>query len=192
MALPAVFLQRFRNRMGSFADQVYPAYAFALHSRAFGIAEARDTALACCRTLCDLQGPLGQWWWHYDASCGRVVGRYPVYSVHQEGMAPMTLFEVGRTAGTDFSEHLYRGLEWNTGANELQADMVDWERTIIWRCIDRPKTARRVEESFGLAGIRNRQAPCGDLKILHEGRPYCLGWLLYAFADTKGEQQDRR
>jgi hypothetical protein len=191
-AASSSFLECFRNRMGSFADQVYPAYAFALYSRAFGIAEARDTALACCRKLCALQGPLGQWWWHYDASSGKGVGRYPVYSVHQEGMAPMTLFEVGSLTGTDFSEHLYRGLQWNSGANELGADMVDWSRNIIWRCIDRPEIARRIEEGCGLAGIPNRPGSCGDLKILYEGRPYCLGWLLYAFSDTMNEKRDRR
>jgi hypothetical protein len=177
-------LQHLRNRMGSFADQVYPAYAFSAYSRAFDTGEALDIAHACCTKICDLQGSLGQWWWHYDAVSGRVAGRYPVFTVHQEGMAPMALFEVGRRTGTDFTEPIYRGLQWNAGNNELCRDMVDWQRNIIWRSIYRGGLSGRMEEVLGLAGIGpGRRAPHG-LKLRREGRPYCLGWLLYAFANA--------
>ena len=168
--------------MGSFADQVYPAYAFAVFSRAFNNAQASEIALACAKQICALQGVLGQWWWHYDARTGKVIGRYPVFSVHQEGMAPMALLEVGKLTDTDFSENIYRGLRWNNGSNELGRDMVDLQNSIIWRCIYRPIIFERIEEICGLLGFAHSPNKPLLLKILHQGRPYCLGWLLYAFA----------
>jgi hypothetical protein len=177
-------VQRIRRRMGSFADQVYPAYAFAAYCRAFGAPDAGDIALTCCKKLCDLQGPLGQWWWHYDAVSGRVAGRYPVFSVHQEGMAPMALFAVGKLTENDFAGNIYRGLHWNDRGNELQFDMVDWKENIIRRSIFRPRLAERIEEFLALAGREPRRKRYRDLRILFEGRPYCLGWLLYAFSTT--------
>ena len=71
-----------RGHIGCFADQIYPIYALAKAAQAFGIVKAATRALDCATILCRLQGPLGQWWWHYDSGMGQVVGRYPVYSVH--------------------------------------------------------------------------------------------------------------
>jgi hypothetical protein len=177
-------LNKFRCRMGSFADQVYPAYAFAAFSRAFDSKQASDVALACVKQICALQGSLGQWWWHYDAKTGKVVGRYPVYSVHQEAMAPMVLFEVGKHTQTDFTENIYRGLRWNSGANELNYDIVDFKNSIIWRCIFRPTLFERIEEISAMLGFAPPSKKPRKLKILHQGRPYCLGWLLYAFVNS--------
>lgn len=174
--------RKFRCRLGSFADQVYPAYAFTAFSRAFDNREALKIALECAKQICALQGNLGQWWWHYDAVTGKAVGRYPVYSVHQEAMAPMVLFEVGKHTQTDFTENIYRGLRWNSGANELNYDMVDFKNSIIWRCIFRPTLFERIEEISAILGFAPSSKKPRNLKILHQGRPYCLGWLLYAFA----------
>ncbi len=51
--------------------------------------------------ICGLQGPEGQWWWHYDTRNGSVVEGYPVYSVHQHAMAPMALLDLREAGGTD-------------------------------------------------------------------------------------------
>ena len=42
--------------------------------------------MRCAHGLCQAQGALGQWWWHYDSLRGRVFEGYPVFSVHQHGM----------------------------------------------------------------------------------------------------------
>jgi len=73
----------------------------------------------CAEAICRMQGPSGQWWWHYDARNGRIFERYPVYAVHQDGMAPMALFALGEVARLDFSEPIYKGLAWISGNNEL-------------------------------------------------------------------------
>ena len=114
-----------RGHVGSFADQVYPIIAMAQFGQVFGMKEALQNSLQCANAICRLQGPLGQWWWHYDAMTGRVVERYPVYSVHQHAMAPMALFAAQDACNADFREQIYKGLEWIRGANELQQDLED-------------------------------------------------------------------
>lgn len=174
---------RLRGRLGSFADQVYPIYALSHYARACGNDEAKHMALRTARTICRHQGPLGQWWWHYDSSTGRVVGRYAVYSVHQHAMAPMALFALEEATGEDFSKPVYAGLNWVKGGNELNVDMRDQNQPVIWRCFYQSKVRTYSNEMLGLAGLPG--TPAG-LKVKHECRPYELGWLLYAWAGRTG------
>lgn len=166
-----------RGHVGSFADQVYPIYAMAQVADVCGMKEASQNAIECARTICKLQGPLGQWWWHYDSVSGRVVEQYPVYSVHQHGMAPMALFALRDTCNADFSEQVYKGLAWTAGANELQQDLEDVATGLIWRCIRPTKSASYTARIRTLIG---KQQDLGAAEILFECRPYELGWLLHA------------
>jgi hypothetical protein len=178
-----------RGKLGSFADQVYPIYAFAWAHRAFGFAGALEIANACAANICKEQGELGQWWWHYDAKSGQAVGKYPVYSVHQHAMAPLALFALMDAGGRDTTRELYLGLEWIYGANELRVDMrgsgdpsaSEAERNVVWRCIRPGKARRYMDEAVALLGLGKPQTP-NALHVLHECWPYELGWLLYAFA----------
>jgi hypothetical protein len=72
-----------RRRFSSFATQVYLAIASYQYGDLFGDAGAIALGNACVRRLIELQGPQGEWPWFYDASGGRVVDFYEVYSVHQ-------------------------------------------------------------------------------------------------------------
>jgi hypothetical protein len=168
-----------RGRVGSFADQVYPIYAMAHFAQIYGQKEAWQNAFECASAICRLQGPLGQWWWHYDSVTGRVVGQYPVYSVHQHAMAPMALFALQDTGNADFGEQIYKGLGWISGANELQQDLENAAAGIVWRCILPSKStsySARIRTLFG------KPQNLGAMQILFECRPYELGWLLYANA----------
>lgn len=173
-----------RGHVGSFADQVYPIFAMAHFGQFFGVKEASQNALRCAREICRLQGPLGQWWWHYDSVSGRVAGRYPVYSVHQHGMAPMALFAAQEICHADFREPIYKGLGWIRRANELQADLEDESSSLVWRCICPPKSASHLRRVSALIAPENKPAA---LHILRECRPYELGWLLYAFAGRESD-----
>jgi len=175
---------KLRGRVGSFADQVYPSYALSVFAHAFNRKEALDPAIENAKAVCRQQGELGQWWWHYDAKSGGVLGRYPVFSVHQYGMAPMMLFMVGERAGLDFSQHIYLGLEWITGKNEIAESLVDSERRMLWRNIS-PTRMRCFQEELRSLFIKPEGTPTSigsGLSVLRESRPYCFGWLLYAFA----------
>jgi hypothetical protein len=169
-----------RGRIGTFADQVYPIYAFSRFAEAFGDREAVDWASRCAEAICRFQGPCGQWWWHYDALNGKVFRRHPVYSVHQDGMAPMALFALSDVADMDFSGSIYSGLEWIYGNNELGIDFRDMSAGVIWRNIHQ-KGGRLVRESRNYISPAAADLP-KNLEQLRECRPYELGWLLYAFA----------
>jgi hypothetical protein len=172
----------FRGRLGSFADQVYPIYAFSKFSRAFDHEEALKHAQACAETICSVQGPLGQWWWHYDSRVGRVVGKYPVYSVHQDAMAPMALFALSECSGQDYSTWIFKGLQWIFGQNELSFNLCDDYASIVWRCIYLPKPATYVREAASLLGFGPQSTVPNGLRVRFEDRPYHLGFVLYAFA----------
>ena len=173
-----------RGRIGSFADQVYPIYAMTRFSQAYQEEGALQMALQCGRGLCEAQGSLGQWWWHYDSLSGRVLEGYPVFSVHQHAMGPMTLFAIGEAAGCDFTPWIYRGLQWINAKNELGFNMEDDKAEVIWRCQFRPTSQIKtyVKAAFSRADAATTYEAKKDLKVLFECRPYELGWLLYAFA----------
>ncbi len=171
-----------RGGVGSFADQVYPIYAMSKFSQAFGNDQARNRALDCGLNICEAQGSLGQWWWHYDSATGQVVDGFPVFSVHQHGMAPMTLFALGEATQSDFSSWIYKGLEWIAN-NELEVDMEDSAANVVWRCIERPMSSKYLNVAAGLLRHRDNQSSRDNLRVLYECRPYELGFLLYAFAD---------
>ncbi|HWC00423.1 MAG TPA: hypothetical protein VG672_27135 [Bryobacteraceae bacterium] len=172
-----------RGHIGSFADQVYPICAFAKFGSAYDHDAAIEAAAGCAQTICNAQGSLGQWWWHYDAGRGEVFERYPVYSVHQHGMAPMALFAIQEVAPVDFSENIYRGLNWITGANELGLDMRDDSAGLAWRNIySRSDGPRYLSWTRSFLGRHHGSRTPGNLDVTWECRPYELGWLLYAFA----------
>jgi hypothetical protein len=170
-----------RRRIGSFADQVYPTIAFARLAKTFHDAEARDMAVRTAVTMCDLQGDLGEWSWHYDAVSGKVVNRYPVYSVHQHAMGPMMLFAVAEAANRNFDEAVCKSLAWISGDNELQRDFVEPELGLVWRSIYLRAVDKYTDAALRVSGLRRGPAD-GGIKIRYECRPYELGWLLYAFA----------
>jgi hypothetical protein len=172
-----------RGRVGTFADQVYPIYALSRMAQAYGMNEPLSRALNCADVICGAQGPLGQWWWHYDSEKGSVLGRYPVYSVHQHAMGPMALLALQEVSKRDYSDAIYHGLEWIEHKNELGCDMKDEAAKLVWRCIrPTPQLLTYTEDAAAFLGVRSWQIGRFNLTVLRECRPYELGWLLYAFA----------
>lgn len=178
---------RLRGRIGSFADQVYPIYAMSKFAKSFHVEDPLGPALECATAICGTQGESGQWWWLYDARSGRVSNHYPVYSVHQHGMAPMSLLALEEATRRSFKEPIYKGLGWVCGANELGVDMRNGAQDLIWRCL-LPRNRQSRYWAMALSWVRppnwNKQAR--SLCILYEQRPYEFGWLLFAFARDSG------
>jgi hypothetical protein len=170
-----------RSDIGSFADQVYPVYAMTKFSQAYEDEQATKSALDCALTLCEAQGSLGQWWWHYDSSNGQVAESFPVFSVHQHGMGPMALLTLGEAVQSDFGPWIHKGLQW-IDDNELGFDMQDDSANVVWRCIERSRPNRIWNAAVNLVTRREDRESRGGLRTLFECRPYELGWLLYAFA----------
>jgi len=176
-----------RGHIGSFADQVYPVYALAKFARVFQIHTALAPAQECAEAICRAQGVWGEWWWHYHSQTGAVLEHYPVYSVHQHGMAPMALFALTEATQIDFSEPVYKGLRWIAGDNELAADLRVAHAGVVWRGVcHREKHRKYLRNAMSFLGF-TRNEPANGLQIKLECRPYELGWLLYALAGRERE-----
>jgi hypothetical protein len=180
--------------VGCFADQVYPIQALARYSQTTGDDEALESAAACADRICDLQGPAGQWWWHYDSRTDRLLEGYPVYSVHQHGMAPMALHDLRAAGGPDHSDSVDLGMQWLQEPPERDVRLIDAENAAIWRKIARHEFPRKSVRALKAGAAR--VTPRADLSIFDrvvpptsvdwECRPYELAWLLYAWSDEQG------
>lgn len=172
---------RLRGSIGTFADQVYPIYALSHFGEAFGDSQAILRARDCANVIVRLQGAQGEWWWHYDSMTGSVTRPYPVYSVHQDGMAPMALLALSRVdEGSDFSSAIERGLGWIAGTNAMNREMRDADRKLIWRSIALGSNIPAVQELIHLVTGRSPRQTIYRPRIVHECRPYELGWALYS------------
>jgi SAM-dependent methyltransferase len=182
-----------RARTSTFNYHVYGTMALAAYAQATGCKDSLRHALACARTLCRLQGPQGQWWWTYDVWRGGVADRYPVFSVHQLGMAPAALFRLGRAAREDFGPWIRRGAAWAAGRNELRESLIHADEGVIWRSIRRRGAARPWCASllkrtawYGQGWVAGCLLP--GKEINREHRPYEYGWLLAAIAEAGGDE----
>lgn len=173
----------FRGRIGSFADQVHSIYAIATFVRAYHTVKEIETALDCALTLCQIQGPRGQWWWRYDSGNGRVVESYPVLSVHQDGMAPIALFALGEAVHSDFNPWIYKGLQWVNGDNEMDVNMSDASTHVVRRGIARSTVKSYWNMALTFLSRGEDHESRDGLSVLFECRPHHYGWLLYAFAN---------
>ncbi len=186
--LPASASGRFRAHIGCFADQVYPIQALSRLHAAQPDAQALSAAEACAERICALQGPAGQWWWHYDTRNGGVVEGYPVYSVHQHAMAPMALLDLREAGGRDHSPAIIKGMQWLDEHPEISAPLVVSEKGVIWRKVARrePRKAVRAISAVTTALMPGLHIPGLDtlfppIRVDYECRPYELGWLIYAW-----------
>jgi len=178
---PGFFQQTFCNRFGTFADQIYAIYALTTFGRVFQIEEPLESALGCANAVRALQGQMGQWWFLYDKHACRVVNRYPVFSLHQDGIAPVGLLALGEATGQSFHASIYKGLSWIAGANELRNDLRNLDQGLIWDSIGpRRPIANYWEGALSFMNI-SRGPQAKSLRIRYEARPDHFGWLLYAF-----------
>lgn len=178
----------FRTHVSCFADMVYPIQALSAYYRWSGSKQALEAAAGCARRICELQGPAGQWWWHYDFRTGRIVEGFPVYSVHQDAMAPMALYALKDAGGPDHSDSIWKGLDWIMHAPEIGRPLVDENAGLIWRkvthreprklCRYLQAAASRIHPSLRVPGLNELFPP---VAVDYECRPYHLGWLLHAF-----------
>jgi hypothetical protein len=188
---PRTFLVRhvpdgLRSSMASFAASCYTAYALLSVAARNGDRRAHRVGLEIARRLVRLQGPRGQWAWFYHVPRGMVLDYYPVYAVHQHSMAPLFLL-AGLDAGErDFREPLKKGFAWILGSNEVGQGMVDKERGVIWRSVERSgafgRVARGLSAVWPARGPARTAARPRNLRLNTECRSYELGWGLWAFA----------
>jgi len=184
------FRQAISRRIACFADQVYPILALVNYGQAFDDRQCIAFAEKAVAQICELQGPLGQWWWHYDTLKGEVCEEYPVFSVHQDAMAPMAIMASDRLTNQNHFSEIELGLRWLFGRNELDENLVLNDAGIIWRDIEKRdcgKVSRAARALLCVADLKLLHRLAGKcfvgFRINRECRPYHLGWILYAWAD---------
>jgi hypothetical protein len=184
------FKEIISRRIACFADQVYPILALSNYGLLFNDKQSVELAAKTTEQICRLQGPLGQWWWHYDTANGKVCEGYPVFSVHQDSMAPMAIMASDRVTSRNHTKEIEAGLRWSFGNNELNQNLLLAEHGIIWRDIEKREPAK-VSRAFrallcvsGLRSLHSLADKCFiGFCINYECRPYHLGWILYAWAN---------
>jgi hypothetical protein len=181
----------FRRRFPNFATQIYSVLALALVARSGLDDRALPAARRAADRLLALQLPDGGWPWLFDAERGNVVERYEIYSVHQHGMAPMTLHELSGVTGDErYATAANRGLQWLFGANDLGQNMVPLDRGMTYRSIRRRRPLDRswlYLNTALVAGVgRPRRGRARILEVNRTCRPYELGWLIEAWANGGG------
>jgi len=177
-----------RSHVSCFADLVYPIYALSKYHAATGDGQALEAAKRCAERTCALQGEDGQWWWHYDVRTGSVVETYPVYSVHQDSMAPMALLALAEV-GPAHLDPIWRGLEWLERSPELAGgSLIDRAADLVWRKVARrePNRTARVVQALASRAHPRLRVPALDTllppgSIDFEDRPYHMAWILHAF-----------
>jgi hypothetical protein len=190
---------RLQGELGFFDAQVYTILAALSRFDLTSDPAAIEMATTIGKKIVAHQHPLGQWAWHYNVRSGSVVDLYPVYSVHQDGMAPMALLPLEKALGVPTSAAVAKGVGWLFGDNELEATMADEDRGIIWRSIRRRDPLRRVVYPLKLASLADvgegldlgaRWATPATLEVDREMRPYHLGWCLLAFSEIARATED--
>jgi hypothetical protein len=167
--------ERVRLWIPNFADQVYSLQAFSFAALERKDAGSLQRAAAVARRLVELQGQSGQWWWHYDTRSGNVAQPYPVYSVHQHGMAPMALRALESAGGPAHEEAIRRSKSWLTD-NEIGATLIDETAGTIWRDIEYSggrfsALLRQARSVLGIPEGRSTGA-LPALRVNYETRPY--------------------
>ena len=194
---------RYRSVLGSFASQVYPLLALSLFLERRPDPKLMRLVECAGERICAMQGNLGEWWWTFDVRSGEVALDYPVYSVHQDGMAPMALLAAARVTGRrDYLTALLKGLRHLFEYREPRGGggFLDDREGMIWRAVmkdapgpdpaDLPFGLYPAEmawvRSRGLPGFlrRGEMIPAAARRVLREARPYCPGWILFAYSQA--------
>lgn len=171
-----------RSRFPNFASQIYGLLALSRMAR-LGDPETLIAARSVADALLRLQRPDGGWPWIFDAIQGTIVEPYPLYSVHQDAMAPIGLFELYEAAGDDrYREAAARGIDWIYGGNDLDRPLLDPDRRMLYRSIRRTSPWDRIalyaSTSAAFAGVSLDARWRTPLEINRTDRPYHLGWIL--------------
>jgi len=179
------------SHVSCFADFVYPVQALSYYYMVTRDSKALEMAQSCGDHMCEMQGDSGQWWWHFDTRTGRIIERYPVYSVHQDSMAPMALLALEKACGKSYFKSIEKGLSWLVNPPEIGGSLIDIEKNIIWRKVAR-KEPRKLVRGIQAASSRihtSLRAPGMNIlfppvAIDYESRPYHMGWILHTWQNT--------
>jgi hypothetical protein len=180
---------RWRHSIVSFGGVAYYLRALYEYFVLTGCTHTRELFARALQTTVRTQGLDGSWPWLLSARTGFVLERYPIYSVHQLGMAPLFLLPAIYEHVLSDVAVLARSKLWLTD-NVVGMTMVQFSPTFIHRAIDRtdrwPRAQRYARASAN--AVRRGDAPTslpGKLVVNAVSHSYEWGWLLFAEAGAK-------
>jgi len=189
------------GELGFFDAQVYTILACLRRDAVTPDPAAREAARVIGERLLHHQRPRGEWGWHYNARTGELVDLYPVYAVHQHGMAPMALLPLERALGVPATAAVARGAAWLFAGDEAGEPLADVERGVVWRSVRRRAPYGRIVYPLKAASLLGagraldlgaRLAGPGALEIDREVRPYELAWCLFGFAEIASAVREKQ
>ncbi len=192
--------QKVYTTIGSFADQIYPIIGLSEYLKLFFSKEVETILKRAIDKLISLQGDLGEWSWLYQVKESRILEKYPVYSVHQDAMAPMALRVAGNALKENYSGIIQRSLKWFDHMAMGDDNIINQHHHLIWRSLQKRGKKKSIYDYLGLnyGGLPHEvkqilfkqiifnQKPTDQnpalakLKVDYETRPYHYGWILYA------------
>jgi hypothetical protein len=176
------------KRLSFFAEQIYGILALSSYYEATGEQSALRRACSCADAIISFQTAAGGWPWRYHAPRGTLAEVYPLFSVHQDGMAPLALARLESLGAGRYLSKAFKGILWLDGRNEFRRPVFDESRDIVWRGVRRKGPFALISElnkTCALINVRShrytdRAAPI--LEFIPEVRSYHLGWILCAAA----------
>lgn len=177
-----------RYNIANFADQAYSIYALSMYTHFTKDERYLETLNLCGRKISSFQGKKGQWWWHYNALTGSIIQKYPVFSVHQDSIAPFALMALSDVSNVSYNSNISLGLRWISKENELEFDMINEDRNFVRRGIGRNWILSKIQKlttvasNFNLThGMAEKYDQPKYLKVINWEHSYHLGWILYAY-----------
>jgi hypothetical protein len=176
-----------RRRFATFATGVYLTLACFQYGEFFEHEPSIKRALQCVQSLQKCQGSRGEWPWFYDVPSGKVLDIYPIFSVHQDGMAPAYLHHAVTHGHPGARESMLSSFYWILGDNQLGCSMLAKEEGMIYRSQARSQRFQRERRAMRavINCAFNQDATPVDpknLSVTPECRSYHLGWVLWSFA----------
>jgi hypothetical protein len=174
------FEGKLRANIGTLADQLYSIYALSLFSQQMNNEEALLIAKECSEKICLHQGKYGEWDWQYNSEDGNVVNRFPIHSVHQLALAPMALFSIQMASGVEFTENIFKSINWLCENPKLQKQIIDKKNNAIWNKVA-PVFNNKLNSIFNFLKFYSFGKYLNP-KVEYVCSSYDFGWILYTFA----------
>jgi hypothetical protein len=197
--LPRHSASRLRRTAVSFGAIVYFLRSVHGYARLTGDTRAEAQFESGVRRVIEIQGPNGEWPWLTSPSSGRALEFYPVFAVHQDGMAMLFLHPALDAGLPGAREAIERSFGWVLGRNELGTSMYAHDPFRAFRSVERAALLPKLDAgsqqpraggaSCYLRAVRSAAlgrsgvvASTRRVRLNPECRSYHLGWLLYVWS----------
>ena len=178
---------RWRSGIVSFGAVSYYLRALAEYLRDTADPDAKKIYGHALASTLRTQRPDGAWPWLLSAKRGTVLQVYPIYSVHQLGMAPLFLTAAIEMKALNDREPIERGISWLLRGQLAGHPMFELSPFFMYRALERrdvwPRLQRFARATRASSGEASDDNGIPRLRINRVSHSYEWGWLLFADND---------